>query len=362
MDRLRELVSLVHCRYHAGEKFTDPRIQEWKSLFPAGSGPLPVGEQIGKLVRKLSKTCSGQGKEGPCRMKLGGQKIQNAHNTTAELMRPEVYLDEYYRDYALKVMIDSTFCYLHIDQGDDVRRTWRSQISRLCKDIDRRTSTRASSPTTPSRIIRSHREGTPPATCWPITADVSPFRTRIEADRPTTKQACYPLIRAEILKPIDAKNSGAGYIYAYTVPGNEGFVKIGYTTKSVGERMSDWAFGCNRTSQVAYPDLRDLPLDKVRLANRVEQLCLTELRYRNERVVCGGCIQEHTEWVRVPVKEVVAVIEKWKAWMRTEPYVKREMRSGGATWLLASDVNEGVNDMSRFMEGLSKKFGSKGRS
>ena len=58
MEKLRELVSLVNCRYHQGDKFKEPRVKKWRSIFPAGSEPLSVGEQIGDLVRKLSKKCS----------------------------------------------------------------------------------------------------------------------------------------------------------------------------------------------------------------------------------------------------------------------------------------------------------------
>src|ERR1700722_13734560 len=44
MDGLRELVSLVHCsRYHQGDKFKEPRIKQWRNIFPAGSAPLSVG-------------------------------------------------------------------------------------------------------------------------------------------------------------------------------------------------------------------------------------------------------------------------------------------------------------------------------
>ena len=308
--------------------------------------------------------CFRQGQIKPCEWELGGQKIQNATKTTSELMRPEIYLDEDSRDYALEVMIENSFCHRHIDQGDELLKTWRSKRSELCKDIHEPKAASAGSPTAESWIIRSRREGTPPAKCWPAAPDASPFRTRIESGRPAKKEDAYRLVRDEIQRPPDAESKQKGYVYAYTVPGNEGFVKIGYTTRSVGESKEEWTFGCNRTSKVVHPDLEDLPLDKVPHAKRVEQLCLAELKYRSEMITCDACIEEHKDWVRVPVQEAVAVIEKWTRWIRTEPYVERweEGGRGAFVWRLEEDVSDGIKDMDQFMKDVSKRVGSEGSS
>jgi hypothetical protein len=52
------------------------------------------------------------------------------------------------------------------------------------------------------------------------------------------------------LKASDQVN---GYLYAYEVEGNEGFVEIGYITRPVNKRHEEWCFECNRESKPLFP-------------------------------------------------------------------------------------------------------------
>lgn len=366
METLRELVTTVNCQYHASARFIDQRVKSWTPIFPAGSGPPPLGEQIRDVIGSISKKCSGRvinaKEDRPCRIELPGQKIQNATRTLSELARPEVYSDEDDREYALEVIIENTFCYYHKRQGNEVLRSWTRKISSLCRDVERAAAARDDTPTTPSRIPRSRREGTPPSKCWPDAADISKFKTRIKPDRPA-KGDTYALIQKELSEALDPESKEKGYVYALQVTGNEDYVKIGYTGRSVEIRAQEWATDCNRIANVVYPKTAS-PV-QVPHAKRVEQLVLAELRHRSENVVCDACVEEHVEWVRAPVSEVVAVIEKWTAWIRERPYEECHVRRDGAVvreWRLTNDMWEKTDDMVPFMTDLAKRSGSAARS
>jgi hypothetical protein len=98
-----------------------------------------------------------------------------------------------------------------------------------------------------------------------------------------------------------------GYVYAYEVEGNKGFVKIGYTTRSIKVRSAQWRIQCDRAPKVLYPLG---PTKKIPHANRVEGLCLAELKHRNMIVICEACPRRHIEWLQIPATEAIAVIQK----------------------------------------------------
>ncbi|KAL6232414.1 hypothetical protein BDW75DRAFT_217841 [Aspergillus navahoensis] len=147
-----------------------------------------------------------------------------------------------------------------------------------------------------------------------------------------------------MMKTLSAKDQETGYLYIYEVEGNKEFVKIGYTTRSIKERHEEWCFDCNRKPKLLFPG----PAMKAPLvpnARRVEALCHAELSHRQVIIFCYGCLKTHQEWFRVSSAEAVAVIEKWSAWMKKEPY-KSDKSS------LKEEETRKASDMDQFMTDL----------
>jgi hypothetical protein len=55
-----------------------------------------------------------------------------------------------------------------------------------------------------------------------------------------------------VIRGLDWKETVQGYIYLYEVNGNEGFIKIRYTTCDLNTRYKEWEFDCNRQPNVLY--------------------------------------------------------------------------------------------------------------
>ncbi|GIJ99645.1 hypothetical protein Aspvir_003646 [Aspergillus viridinutans] len=116
-----------------------------------------------------------------------------------------------------------------------------------------------------------------PAEYWPAAYDVSPLSIIERSDRLNDYKSPYDKIKRQARSPLDAKLGDLkdGFVYLYEVEGNNGFVKIGYTSRTTDERHEEWAFACNRTPKLLYPDSPNR--QKVPCARRVEALCHAEL-------------------------------------------------------------------------------------
>lgn len=359
---LEKLAVLVHCQYHAYKRYKAQRINSWKKIFPTATNFSPQeDEQIRELFNNVSATCSGTTVQGkPCRMKLGGQTVQHARRTISELTNSEIYLDEGNRVYALEALAIYMFCSHHTRQGEDKLLSWKLSISTICRSAQKTESARDDKPTVESQILRARREGTPPAECWPNVLDDSRFITEIKPDRPTCKEDAYELIKQTLLLSLDSTDQRDGQVYVYQVDGNEDFVKIGYTSRRMTERSEEWTLACNRASTLVYPSPEDLSL-RIPYAKRVEALCHAELQYMNEIVDCNACIVNHIEWFRTSVAEAIAVVRKWIAWIKMEPY-EQSFRSKNTAntknskidWRLSDDMARRTKNMDAFMQMLSK--------
>jgi hypothetical protein len=171
-----------------------------------------------------------------------------------------------------------------------------------------------------------------------------------------------------------------GYVYAYEVEGNNGYVKIGYTTRSVTDRHNEWSFDCNRQTKSLYPPLtaaanisssaaattpaaRPVATETAILvphARRIEALCHAELDHRRIRIYCGACLKQHIEWFNVSAAEVTAVIQKWSRWMATRPYELLQLRYG-PKWVLKADEVQRMLKIEQFMRELAVVPASLGR-
>lgn len=380
---LEKLVDLVHCFQHGRGYAKQIRLDKWTAFFPSGPDWTSHGTSVERKIElsfgRLTSQCIGTTRETKrCKKKIGGQKTQNRTKTIKEISKAEVYLDEDSLDRALQVLEANMYCPLHTKQSSSERLTsWKDRIgdirkmdcrvpghlkeSNATEGSERHISTRTSPSTrnvlTKQRDILSskdsNRKWTPPspftdsiknpATHWPDLYDTTPFDIVKRSIRPDDYKASYNMIRDRMEEELDDDDQKKGYLYVYEVEGNEGFVKIGYTTRSIKKRHEEWCFDCNRQPIPLFP----IPADKAALvpkARRVEALCHAELSHRRIIIYCYGCLKTHEEWFEVSPTEAIAVIEKWTAWMRKEPYtpdhslLEEEARK-------TSDMDQYMNDL-----------------
>jgi hypothetical protein len=245
------------------------------------------------------------------------------------------------------------FCYHHEEQIPEwvvKRKTHITAIYRAYPVQDQ-----GISPTGNIGLSRKF-EGNP-AKFWDDADDTSAFITEIEKDRPSSYLACYSLVRNKMMEPLKRAELDYGYVYVYEVEGNEGFVKIGFTTQNIEDRSAQWKFDCDRVPKILYPRG---PAEKIRHANRVEALCLAELKYRNMTVICEACPKRHIEWVQVPAAEAIAVIQKWTKWIDTAPFedskrrlTQWELNHKITSWTLRDKEAQRTDDMCKFMREIA---------
>ncbi|OCK75834.1 DUF1766-domain-containing protein [Lepidopterella palustris CBS 459.81] len=387
--KLDKLATLVNCRYHDCGGPKDSRIESWTTAFPVGDKPVvSVEKQIRKALGHVSTQCIGITKdEISCKGRIGGRKVQNCTKTIDEIVKPEVYLDDAYLDSLLKVLETNMFCRFHMNQQRHKNVEWKSSIMEIRKKADlelvqsiennapERLESRAQAPNTQetgslstkkSNDLVLHNRGLPtprnsrslsldldqdPATVWPQAYDTTPFDIIARSDRLADYKSSYYLIRREVTKPLESGDQEDGYVYMYEVEGNKGFVKIGYTGRSIEMRHEEWGFDCNREPKALYP----IPSGSAMVvpnARRVEALCHAELDHRRIRIYCRGCLKQHIEWFEISPAEAIAVIQKWSHWMTTRPYQSTRLRSV-VKWTLKVEEMRRVRNIDQFMKQIS---------
>ncbi|QMW35008.1 hypothetical protein G4B84_010499 [Aspergillus flavus NRRL3357] len=148
------------------------------------------------------------------------------------------------------------------------------------------------------------------------------------------------------------EDRGEGFLYAYEVDGNKGFVKIRYTPRSINESHDEWSFHCNRLTKPIYPPVFNVNT-AVPNAASVEKLWYAKLTRRNTRIYCSGCLELHIEWFEVPPSEVIAVIEKWSKWMRPHPCQPNPVDPSNIS-ALRPEEEQKSKDIGRFMKGIAQ--------
>jgi hypothetical protein len=141
------------------------------------------------------------------------------------------------------------------------------------------------------------------------------------------------------------ENRKPGYIYVFEAENVKGYLKIGYTTSSVTERLQSLIFDCNRQIKVLYP----MPPESAKMvpnARRIEQLCHAELVDCQIYIDCTGCLSEHQEWFQISTADAFSVVKKWSAWMDSTPY-------DAALGSLKEDERRKLSDMDHFMGELA---------
>lgn len=382
---LDKLAMLVHCNYHDNGLPKKARIEDWTAVFPAGEVDPDPAATVEKRIRKIlsleSTQCIGIAAStgSRCQRNIGGQKVQHCLATVEEIVKPHVYLDDAYLDGLLKVLETNMYCHLHVKQKPlKLVSSWKSSIvdcrkGMLLKSSEsstpelRRGSIRvtntprsdtSSTTTSAGSVVSRGRLPTPNfdrdlSTFWPAAYDTSPFKIipKSAAERLADYKSSCAKVKNEMTKELDPKDPSSGYVYMYEVDGNKGFVKIGYTGRSVEERHQDWDFACNRAPRALYP-LPSGSAAAVQNPHRIEELCHAELDHRRIRIECKTCLKQHLEWFEVSPAEAIAVIQKWSKWMATDPYQRIELRSG-VKWTIREEERKRTRDMDRFLKEIS---------
>jgi hypothetical protein len=299
---LEKLISLVHCRHHKeDDQICFRRIAAWKAKFPAknsassennkNNADLLVELDIRRILGGVVAHCADDPNfNGPpkdrCQLR-GGRRVHNCTKTIDRIVKPEVYLNGASLDYHLRVLERNSYCDSHlVDQHCELVAPWKSDILKVIK-------TTGLGPLMLPFLPPSED----PAKFWPEAFDSSSF---------------VPICRLK-KRPPKITEQNYGYVYVMTDKENDGYVKIGYTTRTGEERAEELRWGCNRDITVHYA-----PSDKIPRAKRVERLCHAELDQHNIEFYCHGCFRNHTEWFKVSVEEAVTVVKKWSAWAKAE--------------------------------------------
>ncbi|EHK95983.1 hypothetical protein M7I_8335 [Glarea lozoyensis 74030] len=344
---LEKLAELALCKHHIIREKKAARIKLWKKGFPIGDEKAVPLEPITDRIKSAK-----QDSDTPCLMRIGGKRALKGKRTIALIIEPDNYPHEDELTCLLKVLASNVICHHHKGQIPDVVAQWKHRITMIYEAYPAQEQPLKSTYST--GFLRRLKGD--PAKFWDDADDKSAFRTEIEKDRPSDDLACYSLIQHKIMEPLKKSELVEGYVYAYEVEGNEGFVKIGYTTRPIEVRSAEWKVECDRAPKVLYPLG---PTEKIPHANRVEGLCLAELKHRNMTVICEACPKRHIEWVKTPAAEAITVIQKWTNWILTAPYndSKRqpsqwEVDNEITSWNLRDEEEKRTGDMLNFMDEL----------
>ena len=135
--------------------------------------------------------------------------------------------------------------------------------------------------------------------------------------REATKSSTTEWLKKQISKPLLPSELASGWLYVYWNRASFGFVKIGFTTKGVEQRLKRWISQCEHEAELHACSDRRIPH-----VRRLEQIVHAEFKdFRYCQMNCPGCHGSHKEWFQLPSDLIrKKVIEKWIQWMLTEPY------------------------------------------
>ena len=309
--------------------------------------------------------------------------FRTVKKTIDEILNRRTYLNDERLVYFLQVLKKNMFCHWHTNQGYVKVAIWEREILRIREERkpaftppresnspenedshtschDNKVAETLSSMTSNNFDLQNESLTTQytspvpnkdPATYWPQKFDTSPFDIIVTSDKSKDSKSSFSVVHSKLTEPLEQMDQKEGYLYAYEVEGNAGFVKIGYTTRSSATRHEEWAFYCNRKPKTLYPDPAN-PQLPVPNARRVEALCHAELKHRNIRIDCHGCSKPHIEWFQVDLEEAIAVIQKWSKWMLTSPYAS-ESHKTPAKLILKDQERKKAESIEQFMKELS---------
>ncbi len=159
--------------------------------------------------------------------------------------------------------------------------------------------------------------------------------------REATKSSTTEWLKKQISKPLLPTELASGWLYVYWNCASFGFVKIGYTTKDVHQRVKRWGAQCKHDAALQTCS------DKVPHVRRLEQIVHAEFKdFRYCEKNCPGCYGKHTEWFQPP-RDLLRnkAIKKWMEWMLTEPYEEIQ-----GVWRLKPHHAENLNELGNMLQ------------
>jgi hypothetical protein len=157
-----------------------------------------------------------------------------------------------------------------------------------------------------------------PTSLWPEEFDTTPFHI-IPGRNRRNLNTLNDYVQSIISRNLSDGNRKPGYVYVFQAENIQGYHKIGYTTLPVIERLRMLSFDCNRQMKVLFPTPPESAI-MVPNALRVEELCHAELADCQVHIDCTGCLCEHKEWFQISAADAIAAVQKWSAWMNSNPY------------------------------------------
>ena len=130
-----------------------------------------------------------------------------------------------------------------------------------------------------------------------------------------------------------SKDPNQGYIYALSMEGDKGYVKIGCTGDSIAKRLTD----IKRCVRYRLHVFNENDYRLVPNYERVEKLIHEELRKKRRHFPCTvcppnknatgiACPKMHDEWFEISEAEASEVVDRWREWMWSDPYCEGQLR------------------------------------
>ena len=173
----------------------------------------------------------------------------------------------------------------------------------------------------------------------PVSKNVSPLSVR-EPSFESYDQGKLPVTNITnnvfnlILKDLGkSKDPNQGYIYALSMEGYKGYIKIGCTRVSIATRVTD----IKRCVRYKLHVFNENDYHLVPNYERVEELIHEELRKERRQFPCTVCSPNknatgircpkmHDEWFEISEAKASEVVDKWREWMWSDPYCEGELR------------------------------------
>lgn len=359
-DQLDNLAKIVHCHFHDHPPFRQARVDTWLAAIPGQPRYPSIERKLRQILGSPPMKCTGlnkakNGTRGNCGNIVkrkggnGGHKWYFWYKTVDRMVQVATAPTDDDDDLKNLVQVLRYYMLCHVHNKTtpyEHQNEWEMRVRKFQAACTR--ELQASRPTPPpSPEDPSGRRS--PAQYWENTREISAFDILGTGDILDEGDTPNEAVRNVAASPLDKSSSKSdselndGYIYVYEVPGNDGLVKIGFTTNLVEKRKDQWEEDCHRKVTLLYPP----PLSQKTIphVHRVERLVHAELMDSRVRVFCKRCEKQHIEWFKASSEKAIAVIEKWSRWIAGAPYVAPE-------WGLVEGEKSKLEDMEKFLKNL----------
>lgn len=129
----------------------------------------------------------------------------------------------------------------------------------------------------------------------------------------------------EMRKPLkDERKSDEGFIYAFSMPDCPGYIKIGRTRTAIRHREIKIK-ACTGIKLKLFNRADHCPVPN---HTKLEALIHKSLQPFRRKFACASCkdFAEHDEWFEIDENQAIVTINRWRQWMRTNPYCNRQLK------------------------------------